>query len=191
MENLLKNLLEVGAETKMTSLSDNVSIEISGQFKLEKGAFSQVFCFWAKMYKKYDKFSAIDDYDFEDESAKLNDLPIDNLDKFKKSLEDSGLNTIAKTLNFSREDIEEAMHQHIKDSKYYQLFFGATTGIFNELSSEQKQIENLKYCIENYNTCSNWDKVTCGIEGIDENGDKIRNYVPTIDELKKQLSKLI
>ena len=191
MENLLKNLLEVGVETKITSLSDNVSIEISGRFKLEKGAFSQVFYFWAKMYKKYDKFSSIDDYDYEEESSKFNDLPIDNLDKFKKSLEDSGLNTLSKNLNFSKEEVDKAIYKCTKDSKYYQLFFGATTDIFNELSGEQKKIESLKYCIDNYDTCGNFDKINCGIKSIDENGDDIKYYIPTIDELRKEYLKLV
>jgi len=190
MENLLKGLLVVGGEIKMTSVSETASVEVSGRFTIERGNFKQEFSYWARTYKKLDNHAKIDDYEYETQSASLGDLPIDDLDKLIQSLNDSGLYTLAKGLGFTAEEIKQGMYQHIQSHKIFKAVYGKKVVLWDTLTKEQQQLEYTKFAINDFDNCPDWIKRESGFVGVDEEGNTIPNYIPTKEELQKRLEEL-
>lgn len=190
MENLLKGLLVVGGEIKMTSVSETASVELSGRFTIERGNFKQEFSYWARTYNQLDNHVRIDDYEYEIQSASLWDLPIDNLHKLIQSLKDSGLNTLASKVGFSDEEIVQGIYQHIQSHKILKAVYGKSVILWDALTKEQKQLEYTKFAIKNFDKCPEYIKRECGFVGVDEEGNTIPNYIPTKEELQKRLEEL-
>ena len=190
MNELLKDLLVVGKETKVISVTETASVEVSGKFTMQRGNFIQEFSYWARTYDKLVGFAKIDDYESEDRDARLGELPIDSLSKFTQSLHDSGLDTIANAVGFSNEEIRQAMYQHIQQHKIFKAVYGNKTKLWDLLTQEEQQAEILVYTINNYDTCGDWYKIQCDVVVLDEEGNAIPNAIPTIEQLKEKFEQL-
>lgn len=190
MENLLKGLLVVGGEIKVTSVKETASVEVSGRFTIERGNFKQEFSYWARTYEKFGVLAKVDEYEYETQSTMLGDLPIDNLGKLIQTLNDSGLSTLAKGLGFSQEDIATAMYTHIQNHKYFKAVYGKKVVLLDLLSAKEQEEETLAHVLNNYDTCEDWLKRQCGVVGVDEEGNVIPNYIPTKDELQEKFLSL-
>jgi c-di-AMP phosphodiesterase-like protein len=190
MENLLKGLLVVGGEIKVTSVKETASVELSGRFIIEKGNFKQEFSYWARTYEQFDNFAKIDDYEYETQSTMLGDLPIDNLNKLIQSLNDSGLSTLANSLGFSQEEIANAMRIHVQNHKTFKLVYGKKVELWDLLTQEERQAEILVHVINNYDTCGDWLKKQCGVIIRDEEGNVVANATPTKEQLQEKFLSL-
>jgi hypothetical protein len=190
MENLLKELLVVGNETKMTSVSETASVEVSGRFELAKGNFKQEFSYWARTYDKLVGFAKIDDYETEEHKCSLGELPIDSLSKFTQSLHDSGLDTIANAIGFSDDEVRKAMYEHIQQHKIFKAVYGKKVILWDRLTQEEQQKEMITYVIANYDTCGEYLKRQCGVNVFDEEGNIVPNGVPTKGVLEFVLGEL-
>lgn len=190
MENLLKGLLVVGGEIKMTSVSETASVEVSGKFIMQRGNFKQEYSYWARTYDKLDNHAKIDDYEFETKDTMIGELPIDNVFKLVNSLKESGLDTIANRIGFSDEEIRQGMYQHIQSHKIFKAVYGKKVVLWDTLTKEQQQLEYTKFAINNFDNCPDWIKRESGFVGVDEEGNDIPNYIPTKEELQKRLEEL-
>jgi hypothetical protein len=179
MENLLKDLLVLGNETKMTSVSETASVEVSGKFIIEKGNFKQEFSYWARTYDKLVGFAKIDDYETEEHKCSLGELPIDSLSKFTQSLHDSGLDTIANAMGFSNDEVKQAMCEHIQQHKIFKAVYGKKVILWDRLTQEEQQRETIAYVLANYDTCGDWQKRECKVNVFDEEGNVVPNGVPS------------
>lgn len=190
MNELLKDLLVVGKETKVVSVSETASVEVSGKFTLQRGNFVQEFFYWARTYDKFDKFAKVDDYESEDRDARLGDLPIDNLNKFIQSLHDSGLDTIANAVGFTNEEVRQAMYQHIQQHKIFKAVYGKKVILWDLMTKREQQAANIREVLSNYEGASEHLKRSCELTYVDEEGNVTPNYNPTIEELQKRLEEL-
>jgi hypothetical protein len=192
MNDLLKGLLVVGGEIKVTSVKETASVEVSGRFTIERGNFKEEYSYWARTYEKLGNFASIDDYEYETQSTMLGDLPIDNLGKLIQTLNDSGLSTLAKGLGFESDDIENAMRMHVKNHKFFKAVYGEKAGLWELLSVEEKQYETLAYILfsNNYDTCGDWLIKQCGVVVLDEEGKIIPNATPTREQLREKFLSL-
>jgi hypothetical protein len=191
MENLLKGLLVVGGEIKVTSVKETASVEVSGRFTIERGNFKQEISYWARTYEQFGNFAKIDDYEYETQATMLGDLPIDNLGKLIQTLNDSGLSTLAKGLGFESEDIENAMRIHVQNHKIFKAVYGKKAELWDLLTQEERQGEILLHVINNYDTCGEYMKRQCGVVVLDEEGNTIPNAIPTREQLKEKFSSLL
>lgn len=190
MENLLKGLLVVGGEIKMTSVTETASVELSGRFTIERGNFKQEFSYWTRTYKKFGNFANIDDYEYETKSTMLGDLPIDNLDKLIQSLNNSGLSTLAKGLGFNSNEIYSAMYQHVQNHKIFKAVYGKKAVLWDLLTQDEMQIAYIEEVLSNYDEASEHLKRCCALACVDEEGNVTPNYNPTREELQKRLEEL-
>lgn len=99
-------------EVKVTSENAVMegTVRFSGSLRLVKGEMSETVSFDAQSFlmNKYcddeHKLVGLEDYDFYNrKDALFNGMPIDNVVKFRKTLEDSGLKTISDGLKFGNE----------------------------------------------------------------------------------------
>lgn len=179
MNELLKDLLVVGNETKMTSVTETASVEVGGKFIIEKGNFKQEFSYWARTYDKLVGFAKIDDYETEEGDANLGELPIDSLSKFTQSLHDSGLDTIANAIGFSDDEVRKAMYEHIQQHKIFKAVYGKKVILWDRLTQEEQQRETIAYVLANYDTCGEYLKRQCGVNVFDEEGNVVPNGIPS------------
>lgn len=184
MNNLFNGLQIVGGETKIVSISETASVEVSGKFSMERGNFKQEFSYWARTYEKLGNYAKVDDYETEQHKCTLGELPIDSLSKLVQSLNDSGLSTLANSLGFSSEEINNAMHQHIQEHKIFKAVYGKKCRLWDLLLSDEKELINLKFVVANYDKCSDYQKRECGVNVYDEEGKVIPNGVPTKEVLE-------
>lgn len=190
MSKFLEDLFVTSGTIGVTSVSETASVEVSGKFIMQRGNFKQEYSYWARTYDKLDNHAKIDDYEFETRDTMLGELPIDNVYKLVNSLKESGLDTIANRIGFSNEEITRAMHQHIQNHKIFKAVYGKKVVLWDMLSKEEQQIEYTKFAINTFDTCPEYIKRECGFVGIDEEGNTIPNYIPTIEELKEWLREL-
>lgn len=191
MNNLFSGLQVVGGETKIVSISETASVEVSGKFSMERGNFKQEFSYWARTYEKFGNYAKVDDYDTENHKCTLGELPIDSLGALKTTLTNSGLITLSNSLGFSSEEIVAAMHQHIQDHKIFKAVYGKKVLLWDLLSAEEKQVANLKYVVANYEKCSDYQKRDCGVNVLDDEGNVVANGVPTKGILEFVLGELL
>lgn len=187
MSDFFKGLKAVSGEVVSKSLNLTAEIQISfrGEFDLIRGLFVQTFTYWTNQLSenRYGFIAVEDDWEYNEQSATLDELPIDRIDNFKDTLRQGGLSTLAKSLEFTEDEKRQAMFSAIENSQEFKNHFGKKAKSWELLSSEEQEMVKLKFVIDNYDTCSDYDKRNFGIVSLDENNEKVPNYVPTLVEL--------
>lgn len=186
MENFLSNFANVSKE--VTSKSDNVSIEptFNGNIELTKGLLKEKISFYARVYESvFSGYASLDDWDLNEVyDVSFNGIPIDNIDKLKATLKDSGLKTVAEGLEVGSEDYRKAISDEIQKSKFFKAIFGDDAKMFDSLTKEEQTKVRLKHAIEHYDDVRANTFYVQEFLKLDENGNKV---LPTLDELKAML----
>lgn len=181
MENLFNGIAPISGELVVKSLSENASLSIVGVFTLQKGSYTEEFYYNAivRESNRFKGFVVIDDIDFASNgTTSLGSLKIDNIYKFRESLQNSGLTSLSDSLHFSREEIENACNQIIAQSKLVKKAFKGLV-LFDALSLEEQNLVRLSYIIEKYNDASDYQKKEL-LDIRDEEGNQL---VPTLEQL--------
>jgi hypothetical protein len=186
MENFLSNFANVSKE--VTSECSNVSIEptFNGNIELTKGLLKQKFSFYARVYESvFDGYPSIDDWDLNEVyDVSFNGMPIDDIDKLKATLKDSGLKSVAEGLDVSSDVYKKAIANEIEKSKFFKAVFGEGAKMFDSLTEEEQSKVRLKHIIEHYDNVKANAFYMKEFLKLDENGNKV---MPTLDELKAML----
>jgi hypothetical protein len=188
MTNTLFNGLQVVSgevKTNLLNESTDISISLRGEVQLTKGNFEQTFTYWVNNceMRRYG-FVDSDDYDYEQNETKLGGLPIDSLHQLKQTLQTSGLTTLANSLGFNDDEITKSLFSAVENSKGFKKEFGKNAKFWRALSNAEQTLVRLNYTIDNYATCHEDDKRQFGIKSYDDEGEEIKNYVATLEELK-------
>lgn len=194
MTNTLFNGLQVvSGEVKAELVNDSVDIEISfrGEVTLTKGNFEQTQNYYFNRCET-NRYGYVDcdDWDIEEGYSKLGGLPIDSLQQLKSTLQNSGLSTLATSLDFDETERRKLVFLAIENSKGFKKQFGKNAKVWRVLNDAEQKIVKVKYAIENYDTIDDHFKYCFGIVKYNEDEEPIKNYVPTIEELKEHLETL-
>lgn len=185
--NLFNGLQVVTGEVKVNLLDENTDITISlrGVVSLTKGNFEQTYNYWVNNCENT-RYGYIDcdDWDWEEQSTTLGGLPIDSLNQLRQTLVNSGLSTLANSLDFQEEERRKTIFLAIQNSTGFQKQFGKKAKFWRVLSHDEQTLVRLNFAIDNFDTCGEHDKRNFGIKGYDEEGEEIKYYVPTLEELK-------
>lgn len=186
--NLFNGLQVVSGEVKTELLNESTDISVSlrGELKLTKGNFEQTFTYWVNNCEMtHYGLVDCDDYDYDQHETRLGGLPIDSLHQLKQTLQTSGLTTLANSLGFSDDETRKAVFLAVENSKGFKKQFGKNAKFWRVLSSEEQRLIRLSYTIDNYDTCHEHHKRQFGIKSYDDEGEEIKNYIPTLEELKE------
>jgi hypothetical protein len=185
--NLFSGLQVVSGEVKTNLLNESTDISVSlrGEVEVSKGNFEQSFTYWANNCEMT-RFGLVDcdDYDYEENTTKLGGLPIDSLHQLKQTLQTSGLTTLANSLGFEETEKRQAIFSAIENSKGFKKQFGKNAKFWRALTDAEKTLVKLNYTIDNYATCHEHDKRQFGIKSYDDEGEEIKHYIATLEELK-------
>ena len=185
--NLFNGLQVVSGEVKAELVNDSVDIEVSfrGEVALTKGNFEQTQNYYFNRCEMT-RFGYVDcdDWDIEEGYSKLGGLPIDSLHQLKQTLINSGLSTLANSLGFDDAEKRKAVFLAIENSKGFKKQYGKNAKIWRALTDAEQKLVRLDYVIENYATCQEYDKRQFGIKSYNDEGEEIKHYIATLEELK-------
>ena len=189
MKDLFKSFVNTNAEYTSSDFDISASLETHGNINIIKGGLSQEICFYAKVTESmYPGFLCIDDWEVNDRlDASFNGMPVDDLCQLKKTLKESGLSTIADSLNMdSNEERNQICIQMLKDNMIKKVF-GEGNNFIELLSKTEKDILHLGYAIKNYKTITENAYQLREFCSLDEDEKRIK---PALKELKLILKQL-
>lgn len=197
MLSLLANGLKiVQGEIKVENITEGFSLELHGAFKMQRGEFQQECSYYGRMYvyRFDDNIIGIDDWEIQEvKNVKLGELPIDNINPFKKTLSESGLTTLSNSIGFSDEEESQALFNTIVNHKDFKKMYGKKATLWNLLSKDEQKLHELRYVCNNFTTCGEYLKKEVGKHygidtELDPNDDK--NYITIIPSLEVFQAKL-
>jgi hypothetical protein len=200
MHTLLEQGLKiVQGEIKVENVTEGFSLELHGAFKMQRGIFQQECSYYGRMYVSRfgDNIIGVEDWEIQEvKNVKLGELPIDCISTHKKSLESSGLTTLAKSIGFSDEEEAQALFNTILNHKDFKKCYGKKATLWNLLSKEEQKLQELRYVCNNFTTCGEYMKKEIGKHygidtELDPNDDKSYiTIVPSLEVCQAKLAEL-
>ena len=171
-QNVFESLKGLEGEVKATSRSTYTQIEFSGSVKIERGNFSMVICFYARVSEtKHKGVISIDDWDVNDtEDFIFNGLPLDSVTNLKNQITQWGFESMAKKLDFTNEEQKRAICMAMLESDDLKKMYGKKFKVWELLSVDEQKLLDLQYVVANFKDC----------------GEHIRNQVATYYKIKTQ-----
>ena len=178
MNELFKNFKMGNQDATSKNFTGNVSVNMHGEITMMKGGLEQEMSYTAHIYAMHiNRYVTFDDWDIQEELSNVfNGLPIDDLNKFKTTLRESGLETLADSIFISSEDTTQQLALQIMKNAMFKKIFGKNAIMFESLSKDEQRIVQLTHFLEGDNfeklTANAWilkDYVT-----IDDDGNKVK-----------------
>jgi hypothetical protein len=187
-QNVFESLKGLDGEVKATSRSTYTQIEFGGSVKIERGNFSMVICFYARVSESRHKgIVSIDDWDVNDtEDFIFNGLPLDSVTNLKNQITQWGFESMAKKLDFTNQEQKTAICMAMLESDDLKKMYGKKFKVWELLSVDEQRLLDLQFVVENYKGC----------------GEHIKNQVathykigvqpttPTLEEFELKLAEL-
>ena len=196
---LTQGLKIVQGDLKVENVSEGVGIELNGKFVMKRGEFQQTCSWYGRMYvtRFGELIIGVDDWELQDiTNVKLGELPIDNVHDFKKTLQESGLRTLADSIGFSNDEETKAVFQAIVSHKDFKRNFSKKAILWNALSVDEQKVHELQFVCNNFTTCGDYMKKEVGKhygidQGVDPNdADKFVTIIPSLEVCQAKLAEL-
>ena len=133
----------------------SVQPEFSGVTRVSKGNLSADHDWYARTYtvsmggKK--TYVVLDDYDIHNvRNVMFNGVIVDDLNKLIKSLQDSGLKTLADSLEVSNKEIVIHISKSLQNDKFFKYLYGDDAVITNSFTDDELLFIKLEESIANY-----------------------------------------
>ncbi len=137
------------AEVKATEVSTYLSVEFSGSVKIERGVFSMVISFYAKIHETRHKgVITIDDWDINDTSDIMFDGLANEIGKLKAQVHLWGFDT--KKLEFTSKEEKIAISKVMLESNELKRVYGENLKVWDLLSVEEQKLLDLQLVIEKF-----------------------------------------
>ena len=200
MLSLLANGLKiVQGEIKVENITEGFSLELHGAFKMQRGEFQQECSYYGRMYVSRfdDNIIGIDDWEIQEvKNVKLGELPIDDINPFKKNLREIGLRTLSNSIGFSDEEESQALFNTIVNHKDFKKMYGKKATLWNLLSKDEQKLYELKFICKDFDKCGEYLKKEVGKHyGIDteldpECANSYITIVPSLEVFQAKLAEL-
>lgn len=159
MENFLTQFTNEMKEVTQTNSEIKVSPEFYGSIDIAKGALTMTIDFYARVYQVYNKDTnmyKLDDWDAQAiRDIKFNDIIVDDLTKLTKSMEDSGLSTLANNIKVTDSDLKVQIAIAIQNNTIFKDIFGKKAIMVDNLSETEQKRLKLEWLIANYDNAGN------------------------------------
>ena len=169
---ILQSLKGLKGEVKATSQSTYTQIEFGGSVKIERGNFSMVLCFYARVSEsKHKGIISIDDWDVNDtEDLIFDGLEVDCVNTLKNKIKDLGFGKMGNKLDFTNEEQKRAICMAMLESDDLKKMYGEKFKVWELLSVDEQRLLDLQLVVEKF-------------ESI---GDHIKNIVATHYKIGEQ-----
>jgi hypothetical protein len=190
MENFLSNFANANTEVKSSNAKLSVSTEFWGSIELNKGLLYMSIDFYSRLYKtRYENCISLDDWGVNEiNKINFNGIVIDDIEKLKDTMRNSGLSTMAYGLNIDDKDIKLQIAYQIQSSKLFKAIYGKSAIMLDCLTEEEQKIKKLEYVIKNYDNKAlvKHDMSLFLIE--DEEGGKVEPSYGKLMDMYKELT---
>jgi hypothetical protein len=151
-QNVFESLKGLEGEVKATSRSTYTQIEFGGSVKIERGNFSMVLCFYARVSEsKHKGIISIDDWDVSDtEDFNFNGLPLDSVTNLKNQITQWGFESMAKKLDFTNEEQKRAICLSMLESDDLKKMYGKKFKVWELLSVDEQKLLDLQLVVEKF-----------------------------------------
>ena len=175
MKNLFEQFANGGGEVTSKGLSADFRLNLGGSTTITKGGLSYTLCFYAylgetsiKNAMTIEDFDSSDSYDYS-----FNGIPVDNMQKLRDTLINSGLSSIANSLEVEWSDERRAVAKEIEKHKLFKKIYGKDAFVWESLTEDEQKLLKLQHFIDNYDT-------------IDVSSFIIRDFVTEEDKLDEE-----
>jgi hypothetical protein len=183
MENFLTQFTNEMKEVTQINSEVNVSPEFYGSINVAKGLLTMSVEFYARVYQVYNKETnmfRLDDWDAHTiRNINFNGIVVDDLNKLTKSMEDSGLSTLATNIKITDDDLKVQIAKAIEGCALFKSIFGKKATMVDSLPEIEQKKLRLEWLIANYHNA-----------GIELNEFYIEAVKPTKEDLMKILKSL-
>ena len=122
--NIFKQLAEgVTSEVEVKVIKEGVQLELHGTLEFNKGGLKRTKTWYSRTYEKSDGLISMDDWDGDWQEASFNGVNIDSYDKFLQGFKDHGMETIAKSLEITDDEVNKAIFQAVVSHKWYKAVY--------------------------------------------------------------------
>ena len=140
---IFKALAELtNAKVTTNVVKENIYPELNGTMVVTKGVLSIEVNWYCRVYPmhKMEQFIVTDDLDWDTEKERIviNGLQVDDVYKFRQGLIDHGMQSVADSMNLSREEIRNAIINQLPNHKSYVQLFGDKK-LYELVSDEDKK----------------------------------------------------
>jgi hypothetical protein len=186
----------VQGEIKVENITEGFSLELHGKFKMQRGEFQQECSYYGRMFvTRFDEnLIGVEDWEVQEiTNVKLGELPIDEINDFKKTLTQSGLTTLANSIGFNDEEEKQALFNIIQNHKDFKKCYGKKAILWNLLSKDEQKLQELKFVCSDFDKCGEYLKKEVGaFYGIDTELDPndANNYIKVVPSLEVCQAKL-
>lgn len=195
MNELFKNFKMGNQDVTSKDFTGHVRVNFCGDITIMKGGLEQEMAYTAYTYPMNIKgYVSFDDWDIQEQlSNSFNGLPIDDLYKFKKTLKESGLTTLADSLNVTDAETSKQIGLQLMNNPLFKKVYGKNAIMYETLSKDEQQILQLTNILKG----DNFEKTTVHTYALrdyvttDENNVKIKPLRTRVElELHKLQAKL-
>lgn len=153
MENLLRQLANGGGEITSEGLDAQFRFNLDGSIRIIKGGLSYTLNFYAYLTEMgyIDNCVTIEDLDVQESYGyTCNGIPIDDIEKLKETLRNSGLSSISKSLEIEWRDERAAIAKEIEKNQLFRKIYGKNTIVWEALTEYEQKLFKLQNFISNY-----------------------------------------
>ena len=144
---------------KSESLHTDFDYRVNGVCLITKGEVTLEIEYFSSVTKmRYPKCIEMQEIDTNYENMCIGGVPIDDQFVFMNMLKNNGLTTAASQLEIKWEDKCRAIASSLKGNEMLTKLFGEDFIMFTALSKEEQWAIRLKYVIDDFENCTNWDK---------------------------------
>jgi hypothetical protein len=188
-QNVFESLKGLEGEVKATSESTYTQIEFSGSVKIERGNFSMVICFYARVSEmKHKGIISIDDWDVNDSHSFIfNGLPLDSVTNLKNQITQWGFESMAKKLDFNNQEQKTAICMAMLESEDLKKMYGKKFKVWELLSVDEQKLLDLQFVVENFKGCGEHIKEQVAIHYKIGEQPKPK---PTLEEFESKLKEV-
>lgn len=178
MNELFKNFKMGNQNATSKNFTGNVSVNMHGEITMMKGGLEQEMSYTAHIYAmNINRYVTFDDWDIQEELSNVfNGLPIDDLNRFKTTLRESGLETLADSIFIPSEDTTQQLALQIMKNPMFKKIFGKNAIMFESLSEDQKQVVKLTHFLkgDNFEKLTTSSYILKDYVTVDEDGNKVK-----------------
>lgn len=154
MKNLFEQFANGGGEVTSNGLDVDFKVNLCGSTTITKGGLSYTLCFYAYLGDMAIKNAVtIEDFDVNDSyDYTFNGIPVDNMQSLRNTLTNSGLSSIAKSLEVEWKDERKAVAKEVEKNKLFKKIFGKDAFVWEALTEHEQKLLKLQHFIDNYET---------------------------------------
>ena len=178
--------MNIDTEIKSKLVNSYYDVNLSGTTEVTKGDISWSIAYYARVdTMQYPNCINLWDLDFQEETMKIGNVPIDDVNQFIHTLQNSGLTTASKQFEITFEEKKKAVLESLKEEPMLKKIFGEDFILFDLLPCNRKRMIELEFICNSFDNCGESFRKQVYEYFVEIlKWDNEKEFVPTLDVFK-------